>query len=283
VVDDAALVLTELCTNATLHSGASYFHVSVHATPQREVCVSVSDDGPVPAAAVARRSEGLHTRTERSIRSELTTGRGLAIIDELAVDWGVTAEASGKQVWAQLSGGQPGEASRSVPTPRAEQSEEAQRGSLPPGWTVVQLRECPVRLGLAQDDHLDELIRELQLIAGQSEQPPQLGALIRELLDGQASARRMGRHTAQEAAAAGLEHVTVEMLLPDRAAQEIERLHEAVSAADALCDSQELLTLASDPEVRQLRAWMRDEIRDQIRGIRSPQTYESWVGSAARA
>ncbi len=59
----------------------------------------------------------------------------------------------------------------------------------------------------------------------------------------------MGRRTAQDAAAAGLEHVTVEMLLPECAAEEAERLDDAVSAADTLCSSEQLLTLesAGDP------------------------------------
>ncbi len=60
----------------------------------------------------------------------------------------------------------------------------------------------------------------------------------------------MGRRTAQDAAAAGLEQVTVVMLLPKHAAEEVERLDDAVSAADALCSSEQLLTLASPPEIR---------------------------------
>ncbi len=52
---------------------------------------------------------------------------------------------------------------------------------------------------------------------------------------------------------------------------------EAVAAADALCERERLLTLASPPEVRILRAWMRDEVRDQIRTARPPRSYDEWL------
>ena len=41
--------------------------------------------------------------------------------------------------------------------------------------------------------------------------------------------------------------------------------------------------LASAPEVRRLRSWMRDEIRDQIRHARPPQSYDEWRAGAAGA
>ncbi len=70
------------------------------------------------------------------------------------------------------------------------------------------------------------------------------------------------------------------MVLPSAAAEDVERLHEAVVAADALCEREQLLTLASPPEVRRLRTWMRDELRDQIRHARPPQPYDQWCAAA---
>jgi hypothetical protein len=146
----------------------------------------------------------------------------------------------------------------------------------------VRLVDCPVTLSLAQDDHLDELVRELQLIDPRTDEP-ELAPVIRGLLDGQAQARHMGRRTAQDAAAAGLEQVTVEMVMPSPAAEQVERLDEAVAAADALCERERLLTLASPPGVRGLRTWMRDEVRDQIRHARPPRSYDEWRAGAAGA
>ena len=56
----------------------------------------------------------------------------------------------------------------------------------------------------------------------------------------------------------------------------MERLDDAVAAADALCERDRLLTLASPPEVRRLRAWMRDEVTGQIRHGRAPRSFDAW-------
>ena len=275
LVDDARLVVTELSTNATLHSGASSFLLSVAATPGSGVRLAVGDEGAVPAAAVVRRARpGRGTAT--ALRPETTTGRGLAIVDELASAWGVTVDGATKWVWAELHA--EGTDAAGVPPTGVPFAAAAADAPLPPGWHRVRLVDCPVALSLSQDDHLDELVRELQLLDVRTDEP-ELAPVIRGLLDGQAQARHMGRRTAQEAAAAGRERVTVELVLPEPAAEQVERLDAAVAAADALCERERLLTLASPPEVRRLRTWMRDEIHDQIRSGRPPQSYDRWCAA----
>ncbi len=272
LVEDARLVVTELSTNATLHSGARAFTLRMAPTTAGGVRLAVGDDGAVPADAVvpARR---VASATATAVRPA-TTGRGLAIVDELADAWGVTDEDTRKWVWAELApdGTDPGSTPGDGPT--APASDELP-GALPPGWHVVHLVDCPVALSLAQDEHLDDLVRELQLVLPRSDEP-ELAQVIRGLLDGQAQARHMGRRTAQDAAAEGRERVTVAMVLPSAAAEQVEQLHAAVAAADALCEREQLLTLASPPEVRQVRTWMRDELRDQIRSRRRPRSYDEW-------
>lgn len=263
--DDARLLVSELATNAMLHSGASTFALSVAPAGPAGVRVAVGDDGAVPAAAVVRRSRPSGQDAEGT-RPAPTTGRGLGIVEELASSWGVRVDGDTKWVWFELSA-EP----QSTHAPVAAPAD----APLPPGWHVVRLVDCPVVLSLAQDDHLDELVRELQLIGPRHDQP-ELASVIRGLLDGQAQARHMGRRTAQDAAAAGQEQVTVVMVLPSPAAEQVERLDDAVRAADALCEREQLLTLASPPEVRALRAWMRDEVRDQVRHGTPPRAYDAW-------
>lgn len=270
LVDDARLVVTELSTNATLHSGARSFQLSMTPAPPVGVRIAVGDEGPVPAAAVVRRARPAGGSSSRL--SSATTGRGLTIVDELASAWGVAVDERTKWVWAELSADDAG--APAVPSARAPVPAPA-GGALPPGWHVVRLVDCPVGLSLAQDDHLDELVRELQLVHPHS-QEPELASVIRGLLEGQAQARHMGRRTAQDAAAEGREQVTVEMVMPSPAAEQVEQLDAAVAAADALCERERLLTLASPPGVRALRAWMRDEVRDQIRHARAPWSYDEW-------
>lgn len=268
LVDDARLLVSELATNATLHSGARTFSLSVAATGASGVRIAVGDDGAVPAAAVVRRSRPAGRDTGRA-RPATTTGRGLGIVEELASAWGVRVDGDTKWVWFELSPAGAGPRPAQAPVPASAEA------PLPPGWHVVRLVDCPVVLSLAQDDHLDELVRELQLLGPRNDQP-ELATVIRGLLDGQAQARHMGRRTAQDAAAAGQEQVTVVMVLPSPAAEQVERLDAAVAAADALCEREQLLTFASPPEVRALRAWMRDEVRDQVRHARAPRSYEQW-------
>ena len=277
LVDDARLVVTELSTNATLHSGAPSFLVSVTATSPAGVRISVGDEGLVPLAAVVRR-RSMPAGAAGGPRPETTTGRGLAIVDELTSAWGVTADGPLKWVWAQLPSGPDEEGAAPAGPPRSGPDAPLSPGALPPGWHAVRLERCPVRLSLAQDDHLDELVRELQLIGPRTSQP-ELAQVIRGLLDGQAQARHMGRRTAQDAAAAGREHVDVEMLLPAVAAEQVERLDAAVAAADDLCEREQLLTLTSPQDVRRLRRWMRDEITHQIRAIRPPLGFDDWLAA----
>ena len=88
VADVAELLVSELVTNAILHA-RSQVQVRVAANDGR-VRVEVVDSSPVPA----RRQ---HYSTESA------TGRGLALVDALATDWGSDLlDASGKSVWFEL-------------------------------------------------------------------------------------------------------------------------------------------------------------------------------------
>jgi anti-sigma regulatory factor (Ser/Thr protein kinase) len=86
---DAALVTTELATNALLHVGAPF------------------------ALTIRMRADGHAVRVEvRDVNSDALTvghpertavsGRGLGIVAQLASCWGVEATADGKIVWAEL-------------------------------------------------------------------------------------------------------------------------------------------------------------------------------------
>jgi hypothetical protein len=48
-------------------------------------------------------------------------------------------------------------------------------------------------------------------------------------------------------------------------------------AADALCEQMELLTVASPPELRELRAWMSHELVAQIERREPPVTWADWL------
>jgi anti-sigma regulatory factor (Ser/Thr protein kinase) len=84
---NAAQVVSELATNATLHA-RSDFELRL-----------VLDGGCVRVEASDRVPGGLQART---YSSTATTGRGLRIVEGLSSSWGVDPTVDGKTVWALL-------------------------------------------------------------------------------------------------------------------------------------------------------------------------------------
>jgi hypothetical protein len=90
VVDDGALVITELVTNAVRHAGTAV-SVTLSRLPDG-VLVRVNDS----SSAQPVREVGTHVSA--------TGGRGLSMVGSLATGWGVVPDGrGGKAVWAVLS------------------------------------------------------------------------------------------------------------------------------------------------------------------------------------
>jgi anti-sigma regulatory factor (Ser/Thr protein kinase) len=88
-VDTAALLVTELVTNAVLHARTA---VTLLVAPTGDrVRVEVHDRSP------------LHPRIQ-AYPVTSTTGRGLRLLDTMAADWGVRPDQarSGKTVWFEV-------------------------------------------------------------------------------------------------------------------------------------------------------------------------------------
>lgn len=92
-VDEAAMIVTELSTNAIRHAGSPF---TVHVVRNdKRLRISVSDESsaaPVPQ--------------EVSIGSE--SGRGLKLVGEMSADWGYSPLPVGKLVWSELFINYPG-------------------------------------------------------------------------------------------------------------------------------------------------------------------------------
>lgn len=89
VIDDVALCLSEVLTNAVRHQrGSAALHVRV-AVLEHSVRFSVRDGNsahPVP----------------RSPAYDDENGRGLVILDALSSSWGFACSAAGKSVWCEV-------------------------------------------------------------------------------------------------------------------------------------------------------------------------------------
>jgi anti-sigma regulatory factor (Ser/Thr protein kinase) len=281
LVENATVCVSELATNAALHSESTFMEVAMRPL-EGGVQINVEDDGITPAEAVAPREMFPEAGDEGvlPLDDEPTTGRGLAIVSILAREWGVERTARGKRVWCHITDG---DEEYDVRPPLSEGVLELppdpDDSGMPAGWTMVKLARCPVWLSLRQDEHLDELVRELQLIEGGVSNPRsrELAQQLQGLLSAPAHARHTGRRIAQQAAANGLEYIDIEMAMPHEFSAEVQKLDVAVKAADVLCEEMQLLTLASSPELRQLRAWMTAELTNQIEHGAAPVPWDEWL------
>ncbi|MGZ5403535.1 MAG: MEDS domain-containing protein [Nocardioides sp.] len=87
LVWEGALIVSELATNAIVHGG-SPFRASVRRVGT-VVRIAVEDVGP-----------GLPQH--RTVRHDALGGRGLAIVEDLALRWGCDRHDGGKVLWAEL-------------------------------------------------------------------------------------------------------------------------------------------------------------------------------------
>ncbi len=86
-LDTVALLVTELVTNAILHARTPLL-LTLESRPDHvRICVEDrSNDQPAV----------------RSYESDAVTGRGLALVEQLASTWGVDTTPSGKVVWCEV-------------------------------------------------------------------------------------------------------------------------------------------------------------------------------------
>src|SRR5262245_31529068 len=90
VADDVLLCVSELATNAAVHSDSSRsggtFTVRTESRPGSDVRIEVEDDGGPWVSSIP----------------DPTHGRGLDIVRALADDWGITTTPAGRAVWARI-------------------------------------------------------------------------------------------------------------------------------------------------------------------------------------
>ncbi len=282
LVDAAELVASELSSNAALHAMAEFMLVSLERAGDDTagVRVAVEDDGLVGVEAVLPRGP---TGDDLDWEGLDATGRGLRIVAMLAGRWGVDETLGGKRVWADLVDPEP--AHEALAPERAGTEARPSEGELPPGWALVRLVQCPVALSLRQDSHLDELVRELQLL-GVDEHNHESAAIaeeIRGLLVSPTHARVTARRAAEQARDDHLDFVDIEMAMPREFGVLVEQLQWAVERADRLCEEGRLLTLASPADLRALRAWMAHEVLGQTsRGV-APLSWPAWLAATPAA
>ncbi|MEV7013059.1 ATP-binding protein [Streptosporangium sp. NPDC051022] len=100
-LDDVVLLLSEVVTNAVVHSESG----------RREdglVTVRIGVGRGVVHVEVIDAGSAASVPTVRGVDAERVGGRGLFLVDLLAVDWGVRHSDTGGAVWFQVGYGLPG-------------------------------------------------------------------------------------------------------------------------------------------------------------------------------
>jgi GAF domain-containing protein/anti-sigma regulatory factor (Ser/Thr protein kinase) len=254
--EDAALVVTELVTNAVLHGGLP---VTLRlARSDNRLRIEVEDTG---------RNVPVRMRSS----AEAMTGRGLGLVAALSSSWGVDAgTVGGKVVWAEITEGGSG----------AAVEPEMDIDSLLEAWTddepaelvfTVELGAVPTDLLLAAKAHIDNLVREFTLAdAGSAakeagELPPELAELVRTVVHGFSVARSEIKRQALEAGERGLADTRLTLALPASAAKAGEDYLAALDQADRYARAARLLTLETPPVHRIFRRWYVEALVDQLR------------------
>lgn len=278
--DAAELVLSELVTNAVLHSEGP-LRVSLS---HRSGCLVIEVvDG-----------NGHGVPTIRYYSTDAATGRGMHVVARLSSAWGVRHLAAGKGVWALLA--DPADPERSArcarcfapatwlladptaATPRVGHTGLPGHRSRPARVVAPNL---PVWVYVAGQEHNDALMRELRFVAqGPTVRrvPRHLFALVSDRERPFNAELALLRAQVDEARARGAATVDLELPVSQRSLERFTRLAALHDEADGLCTRGELLTLVSPPVVRRFRAWFLEQLRARLDG-REPTP---WAGPFER-
>jgi PAS domain S-box-containing protein len=245
LVDTATLLTSELVTNGIVHAHTE-LRVVIEAT-SRWVRVEVIDGNPM-------------LPVRRGYDEQANTGRGLEMVELLADDFGMQAlENDGKRVWFRL-----GVAPVDLP------EEEAAAVDAPAGVTVkVRLRNLPVTLYSAWQEHADAILREAMLVEldrGDGDISEEY-ALASQALSALAAETAFVFTTPQGV------HLDVDVTLPRAVVPNFPVLRDVLRRCSEMSAAGELLVPPSLPEIQAVRRWVCDEVGRQGQGVQ-PRAWE---------
>ncbi|NHC44217.1 PAS domain S-box protein [Motilibacter sp. K478] len=256
-VDTAALLVSELVTNAVVHA-------------RSEVGVTVTVAGDSVLVEVADHSP--HLPVQRTYEDEAaTTGRGLGLVEVLAADSGVRqVEGHGKVVWFTL--GPPGPTAARFPgglpaaDPRPPRPDTGATAAEPPDLTVL-LASLPIALYCTFQEHAAALLREYQLTV-LDQGGTAGGAAADEAAAGGEALSLLSEASAdvfalRDSGRAAVDH---RVPLPRAAVPRFATLHSVLDEAVELAADGRLLAPPSQPEIRALRNWCLQEVLRQAEG-----------------
>jgi hypothetical protein len=208
------------------------------------------------------------------------TGRGLALVAQLAGGWGVAPVADGgvgKVVWAELVPGSGG-------ADEVQDQDDVDLDALLAAFSdeddseltyTVRLGAVPTELLLESKAIAENIVREFRLEAATArtaEQagstaliPAELADLLATVVHDFAAARGAMKRQALAAAQRGDREVQLVLTLPASAAQAGEQYLAALDEADRFARNARLLTLETLPVHKVFRRWYVQRLVDELR------------------
>ena len=258
LVENAALALSEVVTNAILH-GRPPVTVRLRGTrdhPRVEVR-DASPDPPAPA----------HTEMDQEFQLEIATfGRGLAIVASSSLAWGAERDGDGKMVWFEPAVDSPDEPPEGVFQGFDGDPDEPTFEGV--HSIVVHLLHVPTEAMQAALAHGAELRRELRLLAVAHQDTYPVASDLSTFFSALARDFRwqMGGEALREALVAGRRRLDLDVKASADSGARFARLIELYELADAFCRNERLLTLARSPEQVVFQTWMFGEFVRQSAG-----------------
>lgn len=277
LADDVCLCVSELVTNATLHSDSTYVEIDLGRKPGA-VHLAVADTG-MGSAEVLAQQPGLSDAVFDDLTADeaAATGRGMFLVSALATDWGIDELSTGKRIWAEF---------RPEPTGSEPSSAQVTRNPdrpttvlNPEDWAVVRFVDCPAALLIAHDDNLAAYTRELHLIGTRLDEPSfrRLASVLDGYVAEHAANWDPARIVAHEAVQEGRELVDIQIMATRDVRNSIAFLRRLIAEAEALSQQGHLMTLPAAEPVQQLRDWFEGEFIEQIEDGREPVSWPDWL------
>jgi anti-sigma regulatory factor (Ser/Thr protein kinase) len=252
---DAALVTTELVTNAVLHAERDVVLALRPIT--KGVRIEVTDQCPAILPHVTPHSTGALFALTLGL-----SGRGLRVVSELAARWGVDSTQRTKTVWAELVNGQSGP---SEPQLQLEY-ELVVRDGVP-----LRFLDLPTKIAIESGVQIEDVVRAIQLEHDPVANAEGTVARLYQLLLSTAADRLAGRDAVVWASADGRAEFDLEVVTNMEAMLDLGELWSMLD------DPSGLLEITPPPPTERVvmfRNWIRSETGRQLRG-EAPRSYSS--------
>ncbi len=257
LVDSAELAVTEVVTNAFVHTGTTV-EVRLHCL-DHAVRVEVDDGSP-------------HLPVRRRYATTAGTGRGLTLVDEVVTRWGTQRRSSGKTIWFEI--GETGDVEADADPGTYDGDAQGSASA----HVAVTLRRVPLLMHLAWQEHAATLLREHLLRT--IEQEPE--ALARHadasdamtMLADQLPVPRLNEADPDalmaDAVEPGVSASEVLLLFPPATIANFAVLDDLLARAVAEARAGLLLRPPTQPEIEEMREWLCGEVRRQAAGTGMP-------------